>query len=84
MRLALKIIFTLFFVVLSGQSFAWTSDYVSAFKPVKKVKSFAELQKGIKKDFQLSSVVTFEKKKKITGLMEEHKNTKSMRAPADI
>ena len=80
----MKILFTLFFVFLSGQGFAWTNDYVSAFKPVKKVKSFAELQRGIKKDFQMHSLVGFEKKKKITDLVKEHKSSKEMRVPADI
>ena len=85
MRLSLKHIFILAFFLLSTQSFAYTQDYVSAFKPVQSSGDVLQFNSNIKKDiFQIRSMMNL-KEKKIIGLMEESDGIKSQqRIPAEI
>ena len=84
MTSVLKITFIVLFFLLSIPAQAWTTDYVSAFKPVKKNRSLSELQRDIKKDiFQIRSMVNFQGKK-IIDVVKDRKNTKNTRFPANI
>lgn len=83
MRLSLKIIVISVLTFFSVQGFGWTNDYVPAFKPAKKSRSFSELQKNLKKDiFQIRSLMNSQKKK-ITGIIEKSDKS-SKRTPAEI
>ena len=83
MRWSLKIIIISVLAFFSIQGFAWTNDYVSAFKPAKKTRSFSELQKDLKKDiFQIRSIMKSQKKK-ITGIIKKS-DKRSKRTPAEI
>lgn len=84
MKLALKTIFISGFLFLSLPVLAWTTDYVSAFKPTQKSKGLSELQRSIKKDiFQIRSMIKTNEKT-VTGLVENRKYIKIKRNPADI
>ena len=83
MRLRAKNIFILVSFFLSMQSFAYESDYVSVFKPVKQNKSIAELQSNIKEDVsKFRAMIKPREQKKMAETIENTK--KASRSPASI
>lgn len=81
MRLQLKLILILFLLLSGFQAGAITTEYVSAFKPVK-IKSAKELKKGLQKDiFQIRSIMNLSEKKVVVA---EEKDIKVKRVPAGI
>ena len=84
MELKLKLIFISVALFLSTQSLAYTSEYIPAFKPVKKSKNISEFQDNIQKEvFQLRSMINLPEKQ-IIGLVKNSKDAESKRTPADI